>query len=180
MRVYGLIFFGGAILGCGTSDPDTGDAGPGDAAPTDGGGKDSGKDTGVDASTCSGTCAPTVPTGWTIVAYDGANRNPCPAEYATSSDWLESPMGADAVCTCTFGVQTPPTCAVQQASLIFTADAMCASNTQVSSLTMNTCTTQTLTYNGGNNGVWAYGKASTMKSGGACTTPQPTKMSVAV
>ena len=32
MRVYGLVFFAGAILGCGTSDPDAGDSGTGDDA----------------------------------------------------------------------------------------------------------------------------------------------------
>jgi hypothetical protein len=168
----GLLSF--SIVACGSTDSSV-DAGD-DASPGDSGmGMDSAKpDTGVDAGSCLGQCVPAPPMGWKLVAYDDKNRNPCPSGFDTSTDLVENIQAADATCACNCSVQTPPTCNVQAATLVFATDANCQNIGNVYNLTGNTCTNGSLSQSGNAN-IYAYGKQQTQIQGGACGQPMTMK-----
>lgn len=110
---------------------------------------------------------------WTFVAYDGAGRPPCPAQYGAQQDTVENPTAGATQCACTCnGVGTQPTC-TGNVSLTYAFGSSAQCNSLSGTLTCGSSCQATNAGGGGGGGNYQYlGFSGTvLPQGGTCNAP---------
>ncbi len=119
-------------------------------------------------------CSDPLPDGtWSFVAYNGASRPACPAQYGAAADTLESPTAGATQCTCQCnGLQAQPTCTgAVSFSYGFGSNNQC--NTRTGTVT---CGSSCLAANAGGGGIggdyqYLAFNGTVAPSGGGCNAP---------
>jgi hypothetical protein len=70
-------------------------------------------------------CVPAVPSGWSLVAFDGTTRPACPQGYGPAADVVVDPSASPATCGCTCNVTTPPSCVTGSVAAAYGTTNMC-------------------------------------------------------
>jgi len=88
------------------------------------------------------TCTPAIPANWSVVELNAKNRPACPMNWDTATNTIESPIGANATCSCSCNSSpmTAPACTGNvNFTINFDKNSACGTVTQ--NLTANsTCT----------------------------------------